>query len=154
MNEKYRKYIKNLPFIELFYNFNFVRQENKKFNDSIDIAIKSYSDIEKVKQFQKTKTILNTIMWSVNIIIPLFMFFVGFFGYWILHNTYIYLILLSLPISYYTIAVYQDILKEKTEQFEQLKNSSFKELIIGASATMTIWNYAYLSIGILIAMLI
>jgi len=62
--------------------------------------------------------------------------------------------LLSLPISYYTIAVYQDILKEKTEQFEQLKNSSFKELIIGASATMTIWNYAYLSIGILMAMLI
>ena len=153
MNNKYRKYIKNIPFVELFYNFNFVRQENKKFNDTVDIEIKLYSDIEKVKELQKTKKLLNYTMWYVNIIMPILAFFGGFIGYLILHNFFVYLILIFLPISYYIISVYKDILEEKIEENENFRNLPVKE-IIGASASMTIWNYAYLSIGILLAMII
>jgi len=149
MNEKYRKYIKNIPFVELFYNFNFVRRENKKFNDIVDIAIKSYSDIEKIKELQNTKKLLNVVMWYVNIIMPILALFGGFIGYLILHNFFIYLVLIFLPISYYIISVNKDILEEN----EQFKNLPIKELV-GATASMTIWSYAYLSIGILLAMII
>jgi len=149
MNEKYKKYIKNLPFVELFYNFNFVRRENKKFNDIVDIAIKSYSDIEKVKQLQKTKKLLNVVMWYVNIIMPILALFSGFIGYLILHNFFVYLVLIFLSISYYIISIYKDILEEN----EQFNNRVVKELI-DTNATMTIWSYAYLSIGILLAMII
>jgi len=155
MNEKYRKYIKNIPFIELFYNINFVKKQNKEFYEKVK-PIMTIADETKQKNIKRNLLVLNLIIWGVNIIMPLLMFFSGFFGFLILHNLEIYLIFLSLPASYYSLSIYKDSLEEleeKSEQFEQLKKLPIKELV-GTNATMVIWNYAYLSIGILIAMFI
>jgi len=145
MNEKYRKYIKNIPFIELFYNFNFVRQQNKELYEKVKPIMASVDETKKKKIKRNILLFEIFVIWGGNVIMPIFMFFSGFFGYFILHSLEIYLLLFSLVLSYYSLSVFKDSLDEKTKEFD-------KEFT--RNATMTIWNYAYLSIGILLAMLI
>jgi len=151
MNEKYKKYIKNIPFVELIYNFNFARKQNKEFHEKVKPMI-AVANENQLKNIKRNLLLLNSIMWIVNIVMPLIMFFSGFFGFLILHNLEIYLVLLSLIISYYTLSISKDISKEKREQNGEDINLSIMK--IEGATSMTIWNYTYLSIGILMAILI
>jgi len=157
MNEKYRKYIKNIPFIELFYNFNFVRKQNNEFYEKVKPIMESADEI-KHKNIKRNLLLLSLVMWGINIFMPLIMFFSGFFGFLILHNLEIYLVLVSLVISYYTLSINKDISDEKIEQSEQLEKLTINELVGATTSVLfwniVVWNYAYLSIGILIAMFI
>jgi len=149
MKEKYKKYIKNIPFVELIYNFKEAQKQVNQLKKIEEPFLNSENENENKKRKQGL-FIATLYIFGMLTILPLYMFFSGFFGFLILHNVDLYLLLLTLLISYYGFSIYKETLDEKTGEYDKLKNSQNE--ITGLS--LIIWSYAYLSIGILMAMLI